>query len=140
VTSAELFRAALEALAPLLVALVSWAAWQGSRLISTKIDSERARVVLERLNHAAFSVVASLQQSVVDGLKAAAEDGKLTPEEIAEIKERALDEVIRHLGGEKGAAKHAASLGLEMEDFEHVIETRIEAEVQQNKSTLSVLA
>lgn len=44
----------------------------------------------EEVEAMAKGVVVSLQQSVVDGLKAASEDGKLTPEEIASIKQQAL--------------------------------------------------
>lgn len=51
----------------------------------------------EQVEAMARGVVISLQQSVVDGLKAANADGKLTPEEIALVKQQALNTLQQQL-------------------------------------------
>lgn len=131
--SGELLKVAIEALTPVLLAVVSWLGYQASQLISTKVKNGRAKAVLNRLAEATTTTVSALQQTVVAAMKEKAADGKLTPEEVEELKELALDEIVKHLGGDTGAAKQAKALGLDMEAFESMIETKVEASIADRK-------
>ena len=66
--------------------------------IKTKAESvedathyDKLLTIVEFIKSTALSVVNELNQTVVDDLKIKSEDGKLTEEEIADIKEKALD-------------------------------------------------
>lgn len=78
------------ALIPVLVTAIIAAMSMGFALLRQKYAWLQKTQTDEEVEAMAKGVVVSLQQSVVDGLKAANEDGKLTPEEIAMVKQQAL--------------------------------------------------
>ena len=68
-------------------------AWVGSKIGTNQklLNINKAKTEVEE---AVLQTVSELQQQVVEGLKAAAEDGKLTPEEIKLLGEALLAKVI----------------------------------------------
>ncbi len=59
---------------------------------------------------AAKLTVGELQQTVVDGLKAASKDGKLTPQEIAELGDMLIDKTLAKLSGPTYALLNAVAV------------------------------
>lgn len=66
---------------PLVRAAIAW--------LQSKTDSEALRAAMEEAKAVADNVVASLQATVVDGLKAASADGKLDAAGAREVAKRA---------------------------------------------------
>ncbi len=121
-----------EALSPLLLAALTWAAAKLAQYIQAKVKSEYLRGVLVRLDDAVLAAVREVQQVTVEAIKAASADGKLTPEERAKVKQAAIDSVKSHLGT-KGLAELAKILGLEGGAIEKLLSTRVEAAVHDLK-------
>jgi hypothetical protein len=121
-----------EALSPLLLAALTWAAAKLAQYIQAKVKSEYLRGVLVRLDDAVLAAVREIQQVTVEAIKAASADGKLTPEERAKVKQAAIDSVKSHLGT-KGLAELAKILGLEGGAIEKLLSTRVEAAVHDLK-------
>lgn len=67
---------ALQVVAPVLMAALTWAAAKLAALIRSKVDNEYLRGALVRLDDAVFTAVKELQQTVVAEVKAASADGK----------------------------------------------------------------
>jgi len=101
----------LEILSPLLLAALTWAAAKLAQLIRAKVQNEYLKGVLVRIDDAVFTAVKDLQQTVVEQIKAASADGKITDDEKKQIKDKALAAVKSHLGT-KGLAEAAGILGL----------------------------
>ena len=118
----------LEILSPVLLAALTWAAAKLAQLIRAKVKSEYLRGALVRLDDAVFTAVKDLQQSVVEEIKAASADGKITDEEKKRIKEKALASVKSHLGT-KGLSELATVLGLEGGAIEGFLSSKVEAAV-----------
>lgn len=118
----------LEILSPVLLAALTWAAAKLAQLIRAKVRSEYLRQVLVRLDEAVFTAVKDLQQSVVEEIKAASADGKITDEEKKRIKERALASVRSHLGA-KGISEVGAILGLDAGALDGFLSSKVEAAV-----------
>lgn len=121
-----------QALSPLLLAALTWAAAQAAQLITAKVRGEYLRGVLLRLDDAVLAAVREVHQVTVEELKAASADGRLTPEERVRAKARAIETVRTHLGA-KGVAELAKILGLDDGGLEKVLSTRIEAAVHDLK-------
>ena len=77
-------------LSPLLIAGLSWLSLKVAGLINEKVKSQALQSILIKLDTAIFSVIGDLEQTVVQKLKEASKDGKLSPEEIADIKATVL--------------------------------------------------
>jgi hypothetical protein len=118
----------LEILSPVLVAALTWAAAKLAQLIRAKVKSEYLRGALVRLDDAVFTAVKDLQQSVVEEIKAASADGRITDEEKKRIKEKALASVKSHLGT-KGLSELATVLGLDGGAIEGFLSSKVEAAV-----------
>ena len=118
----------LEILSPVLLAALTWAAAKLAQLIRAKVKSEYLRGALVRLDDAVFTAVKDLQQSVVEEIKAASADGKITDEEKKRIKEKALASVKSHLGT-KGLSELATVLGLDGGAIEGFLSSKVEAAV-----------
>ncbi len=116
------------ALGGLLVALAALAV----RWLNTKIKDEKWIAVIDKLNDAVSTAVLSVQQTVVDGLKAANADGKLTDVEKAKVFGDALAQVKAILGV-KGIEALRAALSAGTVTLEDFLKARIEAEVQAQK-------
>jgi len=72
------------------------------------IDTAQKEVI-----RAAELTVGELQQTLVDGLKAASEDGKLTDDEISSLKQQLLDRTIKKLSAPAYTLLQAASVDVE---------------------------
>ena len=118
----------LEILSPLLLAALTWAAAKLAQLIRAKVQNEYLKGVLVRLDDAVFTAVKDLQQTVVEQIKAASADGKITDEEKKQIKDKALAAVKSHLGT-KGLAEAASVLGLGGGALEGLLSSKVESAV-----------
>lgn len=104
-------------------------------LIKAKMDEIKARgedqeymKYLNTLETAVCEVVNSLQQTVVDEIKAANEDHKLTKEEAAKIKNEAVTKVLK-IVGEYGLIVLEDGYG----DVKELVENKIESYIKNNK-------
>lgn len=118
----------LELLSPVLLAALTWLAAKVAQLINAKVKNEYLRGTLVRLDDAVLAAVREVQQVTVEALKIASADGKLTPEERAQVKAKAMEAVKSHLGM-KGLAELAKVLGLSGDAIERMLSTRVEAAV-----------
>ena len=118
----------LEILSPLLLAALTWAAAKLAQLIRAKVQNEYLKGVLVRVDDAVFTAVKDLQQTVVEQIKAASADGKITDDEKKQIKEKALAAVKSHLGT-KGLAEAASVLGLGGGALEGLLSSKVESAV-----------
>lgn len=131
--SDDLLYKLIEILAPILMAALTYAAARLSLYIQAKTKNEWLKGALVRLDDAVVTVVREIQQTVVDAIKAANADGKITPAEITEIKEAALKAVKTHLGT-KGLLELAKILGLSDGALDGLITSKIEAAVHDLKA------
>jgi len=127
----------LEILSPLLLAALTWAAAKLAQLIRAKVQNEYLKGVLVRLDDAVFTAVKDMQQTVVEQIKAASADGKITDDEKKQIKEKALASVKSHLGT-KGLAEAAAILGLGGSALEGLLSSKVEAAVHDLRRSTPV--
>ena len=118
----------LEILSPLLLAALTWAAAKLAQLIRAKVQNEYLKGVLVRVDDAVFTAVKDLQQTVVEQIKAASADGKITDDEKKQIKDKALAAVKSHLGT-KGLAEAASVLGLGGGALEGLLSSKVESAV-----------
>lgn len=118
----------IEVLSPVLMAALTWVAAKVAQLISAKVKNEWVRGVIARLDDAVLNAVREVEQSVVDEIKAARADGKLTAAERARVKAQAIDSIRSHLGL-KGLGELARVLGLEDGCLDKLLSTRVEAAV-----------
>ena len=118
----------VEILSPVLLAALTWVAAKVAQLISAKVKHEWLRGVLIRLDDAVLNATREVQQVVVNEIKAGRADGKLTAEERAQVKARAIESIRSHLGM-KGLTELARVLGLEDGCLEKLLSTRVEAAV-----------
>jgi len=70
-----------QALSPLILVIITWAGANLAKLIKARVDNERLRDALTRLNSAVILAVNELNQTVVEEMKIASADGKITAEE-----------------------------------------------------------
>lgn len=92
-----LIQYAVEIAASLVLALIGvLGAWL-SKLLADKIKLANIKDGVKIVESAAEQTVLELKQTVVDDLKAAAEDGKLTKEEIADLGAKLISTTIRKL-------------------------------------------
>ena len=89
-----------------------------------KVKSERILAAMDELEKAAVRVAGALQQDIVDGLKAASADGKLTPEEGEMLAAKSLALVKQ--GMTPSAKELIAAAGL---DLEKLIEEQVKSAV-----------
>ena len=127
----------LEILSPVLLAALTWAAAKLAQLIRAKVQNEYLKGVLVRVDDAVFTAVKNLQQTVVEQIKAASADGKITDDEKKQIKEKALAAVRSHLGT-KGLTEAAAILGLGGSALEGLLSSKVEAAVHDLRRTAPI--
>jgi hypothetical protein len=125
---------ALQVVAPVLMAALTWAAAKLAALIRSKVDNEYLRGALVRLDDAVFTAVKELQQTVVAEVKAASADGKIDDAERTRIKDVAIANVKSYLGP-KGLGVLAELLGLSGGTLEQFLGSRIEAAVHDLRVT-----
>lgn len=119
---------ALEALSPVLLAILAWIGAKLAALIQAKVKNEYLRGALSRLDDAVFNAVRAVEQSVVSEIRKANEDGVITPEERAQIKAAAIAAVKGQLGL-KGLGELAKVLGIGAGAVDSFLGDRIEAAV-----------
>jgi hypothetical protein len=117
---------AITALAPLLLALLTLASAYAAKLINAKVRNEYARGALLRLNDAVATVVRETQQTTIEDLKAASEDGRIDPEELEEIQANSLQRVRVYLG-KRGVSE--LERVFDRDAIEEAIKAKIEAAV-----------
>lgn len=131
-TAAEIGWKTFQALSPLLLALLGWTAARLGQFIAARVNNEYLRGVLLRLDDAVFAAVRELQQTVVDDLKSASADGRLSQADKARLKQDALLTIRSHLG-DRGLAELARVLGLDTGEINKLISTKVEAAVHDLK-------
>ena len=87
-------------------------AWVGAKIAENK-KLANISVAKQEVDDAVFQTVEELQQTVVEGLKAAAQDGKLTQEEISELGYQVLSKTMRKLSQPCVDLLRAAGVDLE---------------------------
>jgi hypothetical protein len=123
---------ALDIVSPLLVAALTWVAARVSRLISTRIQNERMRAALLRLDEVVVAVVKEMFQTAVDALRESSPDGKLPPDAAEALKHSAIAAIKAQLGPIAFTELQRA-LGLSAEAAHDLISTRVEAAVYSLK-------
>ncbi len=78
--------------------------------------------------NAVHTTVKNIQQTVVDDIKAASADGKISREEARRIKDNAIQQVLSYLGP-KGCTELHGTLGLKDGAAESFIASKVEAAV-----------
>lgn len=120
-----------EPLMSLAAAGLTWLCGWGARWFYIHAKNERVKGVLLRLNDAAATAVAEMEQSAVKALKAASPDGKLTPATAAAVKDAAVESLRGHLGP-KGLAELKTVLGVA--DVAAALNSKVEAAVSAASS------
>lgn len=122
---------AIQALSPLLLALISWGALKLANLIQAKVKNEKVQGMLLRLDYAAEAAVKEVQQTFISNL-----DPSKPKESMKQAKEMALQS-LKNFMGPKGIEELAKILGLKSAsaDFEHVLVTKLESKVLDLKAT-----
>jgi hypothetical protein len=110
-----------------------------TRFVWSRISSDWARRLLQRVYSEVVDAVLIVWQTYVDELKQKSADGKLTSAERAEAKRRAVDTVVKNLGA-TGIERLAKVLGLKgTESTVAWIENKTEAAVAGLKSAGVIL-
>jgi hypothetical protein len=113
----------IDAVAPLAVSVLAAVFSYIAALIAKKIKSETVREVATRISELTQSVVLSVQQTYVDNLRSAAQDGVISSAEA-------------HLGP-KGKAEALKAFGFANEEqLDAYLSTQIEAAVAKAKATI----
>jgi len=112
------------ALGTVLIALAN----NASSYLKQRTNSNILKRYISLLDSVVVDVVRGLNQSTVEAIKAAAEDGKLTKEEITMISAQALESVKNILG-----VRGIEVLRLVFEDLDALIATKIERAVGEAK-------
>ena len=97
--------------AALLMAITIFGAWLTS-IIGKKTALTNINIAKDEVIVAAQLTVEELQQTVVEGLKAAHEDGKLTKDEIAVLGQKLLDGVFAKMSTPTAQLLEAAGVDL----------------------------
>ncbi len=116
----------IPAFGSILSALASWGMFEGTRYLRSKTKSDTAKHALDILSTTTGSVVHELEKTVVAEYK---KDGKLTPENIAHIKDAALSKIKNQLP--IVIQKTAGQAVLSLDDF---IKGQIEKSVKEMKA------
>ncbi|HEY0714888.1 MAG TPA: hypothetical protein VGF45_19565 [Polyangia bacterium] len=123
---------AMQIIAPVGLAALTWVATKVAALIKARVSNEYLRGVLLRLDDAVFAAVREVHQVAVEGIKSANSDGRLTPNERAQVKAHAIATIKSHLGV-RGLKEVAHVMGLNTGSIDGVLSTRIEAAVHDLK-------
>lgn len=118
----------VQAMSPLFMGAITWASVKLSGLIKAKVNHSYWQGLLLRLDDAVMTTVKELQQTLVQGLKAASSDGKITSAEKARVKQQAVDR-IRAILGPKLIKELEMVLGLGADAVSQYIGAKVEAAV-----------
>lgn len=133
----DFMKQALDALAPLLLALLSLLAALAARWMNAHVSNLYLRGALLRLDDAVLAIVQELAQTTVADIRdAVGNDGKLTEEEIVEIKSTALERLKEYLG-KKGLDE--LKRVFDGAALERIMAAKIEAAVLSTKPSAQAL-
>ena len=126
----EMLMAALEYLAPALLALLGYLSSRFVMYLNKKHKSDYLKGLLERLNDSALEVVRNVYMAYVGPLK---KDGKkLSAEEKAMAKAMAMAD-LKDYYGKKGLDELMKVLGLSSAELDRKLERSLEAKVYESK-------
>jgi hypothetical protein len=114
----------MQILSPLLLLGLALIGKKLHDLIAAKVKNEKLNGILNRLDDAAVTAVAEIEQTVVSKL----DPTKPLGETAAIAKQAALDSLKTHLGAQ-GIAELKTVMGLDDAGVEKVLSARVEAEV-----------
>ncbi len=100
----------------------------GFTWLATKTENEALKAALDEAQQVATDTVAMLQQTMVEGLKAQAADGRLTAEEARQVAEDAVNVFMTDI-----SSKSAALLAKRIPDWEGYAARLIEAKLFKMK-------
>ena len=122
----------LAEIAPVLVsvlgALISWGLVEFNRFLRSKVKSDKVRDAIDKVNDIVKSSVDLIGQKLVDDLKRASADGKLTIEEARKVKGAAFKLAKRNLT-EETTKLMVKAFG----DLDALLSGKIETEVRKSK-------
>ncbi len=118
---------------PLVTAGSVYALTAASLFLTVRYRNSRLAQALVILDEAVISVVKELNQTVVDDLKKARADGKLTPDEAKQIKSKAVELVLTRLG-----SKVPRLLQKRFGSLFNLVGTKVEATVYDLKRPVSL--
>lgn len=124
----------LQLLSPVFLAALTWAASKLAQLIRAKVKNEDLKGALLRLDDAVLSTVKDLQQTLVEQLKAARADGRITEAEKQQLKNKALAAAKASLGT-AGRAEVAKAFGLDADAFDALLSSKLAAAVHDLRRT-----
>ena len=122
---------ALQIVAPLLLTVLTYAVHAAAKWLKTKTDNEALRGMIDRLDEAVIDAVHSVEQTMVDDIRAATADGVVTKDEADAIKAHAVAAVLDYMGS-KGMAQ--LEKVIDREAIEKMIATKIEAYLHKLKA------
>lgn len=120
---------------PVIAGLLAWLARAAAILITGRIEAGWAQDLLMRLNTQAYLIVTELQQTTIEALRKTNEDGVITAEEAAEIRQVALDRLKSYIGP-RGLAEILKVLGLGGQGLDGFLGTLIESAVFRAKAKI----
>jgi hypothetical protein len=126
----ELVHAIVEALTPLLLTVLTWAGYQLAQWFRTKTKNTVVRDLMNRATDAAIAAVSDVAQTYANEIKAASQDGKLTREECAAAKDKAIEKA-KILIGPEGLKVLAKIVGGDQVD--EFLGTKVEEAVARGK-------
>jgi len=127
-TALELFMMVTMAALSLAAAYAVFYIRKAKETLETQTDSQLLRDVLSRAAAIAETVVWSLESTVAKELRKAVKEGRARPEELLAIGERAVRDVLAHLGDE-GQKLLADAIG-NVEDY---VRDLVEAQLEKLK-------
>lgn len=119
-------------LGSMFVALVAF----GIAWLRSKTDNMQWRRVLDQTDDAVRTVVAAVQQTMVDAMDRAAESGKLTKEDASLALAKALAQV-KEILGTKGLDALRSGMGAGRDALDVFLRAKIEAEVAARKNGMT---
>lgn len=116
--------------------LTAVAAALGKKLhewLEAHVQNAKLRSALERTAAFVGAEVKAISQTLVPAIKAAAADGKISPEEAKGLRDKALEGVKGHFGPD-GLKELGQTMGITPEKVEAFLVSQIEASVAGQKS------
>ena len=108
-----LMEAAVRVLTALVLALISVGGTWLLQKLGQRVEARNVRNAVEEVIRIAELTVGELQQTLVEGMKAAHKDGKLTQGEIAELQGKLLDHVVMRISTPTCHVIESAGIDLE---------------------------
>ena len=117
---------AMVIVSPVFLAILGWIATELARWINAHVRDVRLRSAFLRLDDAVLVAVQETEKVLVEALREANVDGKLTAEEAEAAKSAALRALYSHLG-QRGAAEIQRLLGLDDLGLSKFLAGKVEA-------------